>query len=196
MNLYHLIFLCSILLFSACKEQKQSPEEKIEPPTNTSKQSEPITEEKKEIEEPILLGIQTKDSLQKTPYRNWFYEAYKNYQPNETVIKELQPLLRDIRIKAFMGTWCEDSQREIPTFYKILETAGYHPKDLTLITVSRDKDTPDGLEKGLDIEYVPTLLFYKDQKELGRIVESPIETLEKDMLTILSGKPYKHTYAN
>ena len=110
--------------------------------------------------------------------------------------KKIQPLLRDITLKAFIGTWCEDSQREIPAFYKTLEMAGYNPKNLQLITVSRDKDTPEGLENNFDITYVPTFIFYKDKKELGRIVESTRETLEEDILTILSGHPYKHTYAD
>jgi hypothetical protein len=56
------------------------------------------------------------------------------------------------------------------------------------------KETPQNYEKDLNIEYVPTLLFYKDDKELGRYVELAQETLEKDMIAILSGEEYKHSY--
>jgi hypothetical protein len=42
---------------------------------------------------------------------------------------------------------------------------------------------------------VPTFIFMKDGQELGRIVEYPLESLEKDMAKILSGVDYKHAYA-
>ena len=35
----------------------------------------------------------------------------------------------------------------------------------------------------------------KDDQELGRMVEYPLESLEKDMVKILSGEDYKHAYA-
>jgi transcriptional regulator with XRE-family HTH domain len=38
------------------------------------------------------------------------------------------------------------------------------------------------------------VIFYKDGKEIGRYVEFARETLEKDMLAIVSGKSYKHSY--
>ena len=62
--------------------------------------------------------------------------------------------------------------------------------------VSEDKDTPEGLEEGMDIQYVPTIILFKNGEELGRIVESPVETLEKDLLKIAKGEPYEHTYAD
>ena len=46
-----------------------------------------------------------------------------------------------------------------------------------------------GLSKeteGLKIELVPTIIFYKDGYEIGRIVETLTESLEKDLLKILS----------
>src|SRR5690606_18438893 len=91
--------------------------------------------------------------------------------------------------------WCEDSQRETPHFYKILDAANFDESKLTLITVSEEKTTPQGYEEGKNITNVPTIIFYKNDKELGRIVEYPIESLEKDMFAILSGKDYKHAYA-
>ena len=94
-----------------------------------------------------------------------------------------------------MGTWCEDSQREIPALQKILEAADYKEEQVEMIAMTHDKDTPQGLEEGYEIEYVPSIIFFKDGAEMNRIVEYPQETLEKDMVKILSGKPYKHYYA-
>ena len=63
-----------------------------------------------------------------------------------------------------------------------------------MITVNRGKRTPDNLQKGFNIKRVPTFIFYKKGKEIGRYVEFPRTSLEKDILTIVSGKPYKHSY--
>jgi len=57
------------------------------------------------------------------------------------------------------------------------------------------KNSPTGEERGLNIIRVPTMLFYKNGKEVNRIVESPIESLEEDMAQILSGQPYTPNYA-
>jgi thiol-disulfide isomerase/thioredoxin len=93
-----------------------------------------------------------------------------------------------------MGTWCEDSQLETPRFYKLLDSLKFDPNKLTMITVNRAKKTPDNLQEGLNIFRVPTFIFYKKNKEIGRFVEYPRETLENDILKIVSGQPYKHSY--
>ncbi len=142
----------------------------------------------------ILVGKQDRKALQQEPFGTWFTKNYKEYTIDETIVKELAPYVKDISIKAFMGTWCSDSKRETPAFYKILDTTGFNYNNLELITVTREKDTPEGFEKDLDIDRVPTFIFYKNGKELGRYVEFARETLEKDILAIVSGAPYKHSY--
>ena len=62
--------------------------------------------------------------------------------------------------------------------------------------MGRNKKTPDNLQEGFDLIRVPTFIFFKNGKEVGRFVERPRETLEKDMLKILKGEPYKHAYDN
>ena len=61
--------------------------------------------------------------------------------------------------------------------------------------MDRNKTTPGAFEEGLNITNVPTFIFYNNKKEINRIVESPVENLEQDFLSIVSGKPYKHIYA-
>jgi thiol-disulfide isomerase/thioredoxin len=93
-----------------------------------------------------------------------------------------------------MGTWCGDSKRETPHFYKILELADFNFKNLDLVTVNRSKKTPDNLQEGLNILRVPTFIFYKKGEEIGRYVEYAKESLEEDMLKIVSGAAYKNAY--
>ncbi len=142
----------------------------------------------------ILIGKHYRRALEQEPFAIWFNQNYTDYTIDSSIVKQLSPYLEGVSIKAFMGTWCSDSKRETPAFYKILDDANFDYKNLELITVTRNKDTPEGYEKGLDISRVPTFIFYKKGKEIGRYVEFARETLEKDMLTILSEEPYKHSY--
>lgn len=160
---------------------------------NTSEEKQVTTENLEENEE-LLLGKITCKDLEKGIYNEWFLENFNTHQLDTGTLNEVKPLIKSTSIKIFMGTWCEDSQREVPAFHKITETLGISEKNYEIIALSRDKDSPEGLEKGFNIEYVPTIIFHTNGKEIGRIVESPVESLEKDMLTILSGKEYKHTY--
>lgn len=143
-----------------------------------------------------LVGIATKKDFQQEPYGSeWFNDFYSYYETDKGTVKKLKPYLKDIKIKGFMGTWCGDSKREIPNFYKILDEAEFDYKNLELVTVNRQKKA-NGLEKGFDVIRVPTFIFYRDGKEVGRFVEHAVEdsTVEEDFLKILSGQEYKHPY--
>ena len=151
--------------------------------------------EKEVIHKPnLLIGLIIKEDLQKQPYADWFETNYNDYKIDTAVVKKIKEHLNGVSIKAFMGTWCEDSRYEIPQFYKVMEAAGFNDSVLELIAVDRSKKTPNNLHEGLDIIYIPTFIFFKNNKEIGRFVEYPRETLEKDILKIISGESYKHSY--
>jgi thiol-disulfide isomerase/thioredoxin len=141
-----------------------------------------------------LIGIANKESFLAEPFSSWFTPNYASYETDKEVMAKLTPLLKDITIKAFMGTWCGDSQEQTPVFYKILDEAGFNYNQLEMITVNRSKVTPDNLQEGFNIERVPTFIVYKNNKEIGRFVEYPRESVEADLLKIVSGQPYKHSY--
>lgn len=143
----------------------------------------------------ILLGPADENGFKQEPYSEWFNLNYQDYKLDESVLKDLSLLSKDIEILTFMGTWCGDSKRETPAFLKILDTIGFKSKKHRIYAVSREKTTPQHKEQGLNITNVPTFIFYKDGQEINRIVEFPIESLEKDMINILSGNDYKHAYA-
>ncbi len=173
---------------------------------NTSKK-EVVSEIKSEIKSEIntivpdtiddgmmLLGVVNRDGFKNELFSNWYQESIKDHVLDSTAIEILTPKFKDVTIKVFMGTWCSDSQREVPALYKILDVAKFDYTKLTMVAVSHDKDTPDHLEKGLDIEYVPTIIIYKDDKEIGRFVEFAQENLEKDLLAIINEVGYKNSY--
>ena len=142
----------------------------------------------------MLVGSASLDSLRTAPFVSWYDTNRDAYTPESESLDELKTLLKDVRIVLLMGTWCKDSRREVPRFTAILEAVKYPLDEVEVITVDRDKKTPENLEQGLELIQVPTFIFYKADRELGRIVEFPINTLEADMLAILSGQPYRHAY--
>ena len=143
-----------------------------------------------------LIGFSERKSFNQEPYKGWFDENYKGYKSDSSSIASLKKEIKGITIKGFMGTWCGDSKREVPQFFKILDQIGFNTKDLELIAVNRNKKTRNNLQKGFNIKKVPTFIFFKQGKEIGRYVEYARESLEKDMLQIVSEKAYKHSYEN
>lgn len=148
-----------------------------------------------EEQETMLTGKISKEDLQKEPYRSWFNENYESFEPAQQSLETVSSNIDDYEIEVFMGTWCEDSQREVPKFFKLLEEANYDLDKLTVYAVDRNKNLPEGKEVPTEFEMVPTIVFYKNGKEVNRFVEFPQETLEKDIAKIVSGQGYKNPYA-
>ena len=141
-----------------------------------------------------LVGITQRSDFDQQPYTKWFQRYSDSYTVDVKTAKKLKKALKDVTIKAFMGTWCGDSKRETPRFYKVLEAAKFNLDHLEMITVNRGKKTPDNLQKDLNIFRVPTFIFYKKGEEIGRYVEYPRVSLEQDILAIVTDKEYKHSY--
>ncbi len=146
----------------------------------------------------ILLGKISEESLLQPPYKDWYQKNYDAYSPDLNTIDELSEALKAYTITGFMGSWCGDSKREVPIFYKVLHQAEFPMSALTLIAVDRAPDSykqsPGGEQEGLNIHRVPTFIFYKNGKEVGRITERPVVTMENDILSMLKGE-YVPRYA-
>lgn len=151
----------------------------------------PVNQEgKDEYGEPMLIGLIDRKGLQKEPFSYWFQSEYDSYAVNTEVLAPVQGKLQDVDIEVFLGTWCSDSQREMPRFYKILDHLGAGEQRLNVIAVydhgEMYKKSPQGEEAGKNIEFVPTFIFSRNGAELGRIIESPQVSLEADMAAILA----------
>ncbi|MGD9897888.1 MAG: thioredoxin family protein [Calditrichaceae bacterium] len=110
----------------------------------------------------------------------------KNYNPDESTINELKMASGNYEINIFIGTWCSDSEREVPRFHKILKNSFLDKKiKMKIWAVDRKKKLENDLPEKFDIKRVPTFIIIRDGKEIGRIIESPADTLEKDFLQIL-----------
>lgn len=136
---------------------------------------------------PMLLGEVNREAFADTSYSWWFESVYDMYEPDSSLIPEIADEIGNTDIKIVMGTWCSDSRREVPRSFKILDEVHYPKDSVKIYTVDRGLHGYKGDVKPFDVERVPEFIFYRDGKEIGRIVESPKETLEKDMLKILKG---------
>ncbi len=175
-------FVLSVGVLVACTKQ-------VEAQVNTPIIHHEIT---KEYTEPMLLGHISVSAIQENSYANWFKPNWDIYTVDSGTVALLKPLLKRKKIDVFMGTWCDDSRMYVPRLIKILMTAGYDIQHLSLVAVGHNdelhKKSPEGEEIGKNIVSVPTIIVYKRHKELGRIVESPVESIEKDLLSILQKK--------
>ncbi|MBL0882375.1 MAG: thioredoxin family protein [Chitinophagaceae bacterium] len=148
--------------------------------------------------EPMLLGHCNISFLQQGIYKNWYQTGYDHYLPDSSTIPSLTGLLKGKQIDIFLGTWCGDSRREVPRMLKILTQAGVQQQQIRLIFVSNEsnsyKQSPQHEEAGKNIKRVPTFIVYENEKEMGRIIEYPVVSLEKDLLSILRREKYVPNY--
>lgn len=118
------------------------------------------------------------------------YPAFRAVADTVTVAPGFVDLLRQTRegvdVLVLLGTWCGDSKRQVPLFLKIADSAGFAPGQIRLYGVDRGKKSPEGVEAPYALERVPTFIFFRKSREIGRIVETPVTTMEADMLQILA----------
>lgn len=144
----------------------------------------------------MLLGGVDREAFTKEPFSTWFNQEYDSYQTNSPMIKDFKSKLKRFRVEVFMGTWCEDSKREYPRLLKILDEAKFPKQRIVTYAVNESKKSFYSEEIGKDIRFVPTFIFYKGGKEVGRIVESPVSgSLEEDILMIVNEMPLTPNYA-
>ncbi len=111
------------------------------------------------------------------------------YKPDPAVVKKLKGIKGKYTVKIFLATWCPDSRREVPHFFKILQAANLTKRvNVAMWAVDRKLKLDNDLPLKFHIERVPTFIFFNGQKEIGRIIESPEALLlEEDIWTILNG---------
>ena len=164
------IYLIALLLISGLSVYPQGLNQIIEDPETGNE---------------ILYGYCDTEGFLNDPFVAWYELEHENYLVDHVALGELNTdLFYMSDITVVMGTWCSDSQREVPRFLKIIEELGMDLNIINMICVDRSKqaDVPELTE--LQIELVPTIIFYIDEDEVGRIIETPLESLEADIVSI------------
>ncbi len=147
--------------------------------------------------EAMLLGEIVIDELKQYPFNDWYPVEFDGYEVDKELLAAISNPLQ-YNFELFLGTWCGDSRREVPRIEKIFNNLGIDFDKVKIVTVDREKISPENEQKGKDIRYVPTLIVKIGDAEVGRIVESPsseISSLESDLFEISLGIPPVPNYS-
>ena len=187
MKTYFIIIIISVVAISSCSVSRNSSSPALS--NQISKDSHGND---------MLLGKCTRAALLQSPFADWFKPNYDSYLVDSFTCNFIKPLLTGKSLTIFMGTWCGDSRREVPRVLKMLDCCGFPMNDLTLIMVGNNdslyKRSPQHEEVGKNVVRVPTIIVAQKGAEIGRIIESPVTSLEKDLLTILRKEKYLPNY--
>ena len=129
------------------------------------------------------------------PYVYNFQEVYEllcSYGITEKINKFDN--IDNYTIELYMGVKCHDSEREVPRLIKILDEIKFLDNKLKIYLLKQNKTSDSGFEKDKNITNTPTIIFYKNSIEINRIVEFPVETLERDIYKIINDIEYRHVY--
>jgi len=100
----------------------------------------------------LIDKIDSKD-LQHPIFAEYYKFYFESYNPDMSIVEKIKPLLDDISITIVMGSWCGDSQEQIPKFYKIISLLNFDENKIQLIAVDRKKHAReyDALVQSLNI---------------------------------------------
>lgn len=134
---------------------------------------------------PMIVGHLTWEEWQEDA--GWESYSAPTYMPNLKRANEISDIATNnaVDFVIFAGSWCSDSETELPKLYKLITGAGIFPDKILLYGVDRQKVEPSGTAKYYKIEKVPTLVLEVDGEEIGKIIESPKLSWEEDILNIL-----------
>jgi thiol-disulfide isomerase/thioredoxin len=135
----------------------------------------------------IVIGKFTTSLLKTDPSFSWYTERYDVYKPDSASTAFLDSAAHSIHFIVFMGTWCGDSKREVPRFFKTIDAANIPRENITMYGVDRLEKDKNHLRAAYNIEKVPTFILFRNDKEIGRIVEEAPAGIERDMVTLIKG---------
>lgn len=134
----------------------------------------------------VLYGNCDRAGLEKGEFGVLFKEYYDIYEPDKTTLVSLKAIEKEnIDILIILGTWCSDSQEQVPKFFKVLDRIKFPKKNVQLICVSSAKEAGEVDVAVYGLQKVPTFIVYNKGREIGRIIETPYSTLEGDLLMFL-----------
>jgi thiol-disulfide isomerase/thioredoxin len=139
-------------------------------------------------EEAVAVGPVTREMVEATP--EWM-QAEVDAKPEPGAAKALAAVEPGAEVTVFLGTWCSDSRREVPRFWKALDAAGGAvPFQIRYVAVDRQKKEPAGDLAKEGVRYLPTFVVRRGGQEVGRIVETSPKGVESDLLALLTGRAH------
>ncbi len=127
----------------------------------------------------------TKLSGPVTPGMLMAYEAWR--QAADAALEEDSGALDDVppgaQIEVILGAWCPDCVRELTRMWHAFDG---RPFDVRYVAVDVARDA--GGAPHADFDALPTIVVRRDGEEVGRIVESSPNGVERDLGALLRGE--------
>lgn len=143
----------------------------------------------KRFQKEILIGTITLDAFQAPLCKKWYQKEYQSYRLKKKLVKKLKRKNQEnLEIKVVLGSWCHDTHREVPRLIKILDEIDFPLDKLSMNALDSKKESPDFDANYFKIKKIPTIIVYRNHKEIGRIIETPKKCLERDLIRIFSKK--------
>ncbi|MBS3798503.1 MULTISPECIES: TlpA family protein disulfide reductase [unclassified Pseudoalteromonas] len=101
-----------------------------------------------------------------------FATAYDDFTPSDDELAQMHKLTGKSVLVLF-GTWCHDSEREVPRLLKLLALSKVELAQLELVAVDYNKQDDKGLAELFKLKYTPTFIVLDGETELLRVVEKP-----------------------
>lgn len=138
-------------------------------------------------DEVVLTGEVTREEIERA-LPGWVGETVEARIDVEdaTALASVEP---GATVTVYLGTWCSDSAREVPRFWRAMDqVGGMVPFEVELIAVDRAENRPPELVEAVDLRYVPTFVVSRGGEEVGRVVETSPHGIETDLLALLTGR--------
>lgn len=133
----------------------------------------------------IFKGQCSFSDLQSEETFGWLGRGSEAYTPDKESIVYLRRALPGYDLVVLMGTWCEDTQNLLPKLHKTLMQTAYPMAQLQMYGVDRVKEAKYVEHKLYHVERVPTIIVIKNHNEIGRIVETPVGSIEQNLAAIV-----------
>jgi hypothetical protein len=109
------------------------------------------------------------------------------YEPHPEAIEALKRIGESVLIEVYFGSWCSDSRAHLPALFKILDRVDNPQIQVNYAGIPRDKSARAAyLPPGKDIVRLPTFLVIVQGREKGRLVETPVRTVEEDLAALIT----------
>lgn len=137
---------------------------------------------------PFFLFAQKEVSRDEILANEFWKIEYDHFVPNRHILASIDDRIKgELNIDVYFAFWCEDSLNHVPAFIRLIELLSTR----SLIKVRyfdvgarKARETPYYVEKE-KIEKIPTFIFFREGKEIGRIVENPAQSIGEDILLIV-----------
>ena len=107
------------------------------------------------------------------------------YDPDRDLLQRIGDDIKETEIKVISGNWCPDCRIQVPRFFSVILALNHGDFGLEIIEVDRNKMDGNKMAEMMSVLAIPTIIFFRNGKELGRIIERPKCRMQDDILEIL-----------